>query len=93
MASVCLEVSVGRHACLTFSKQLLHPPFTRNARRISVTVEQKNKRELYGHTHVTSTSSLSLCVCLRDCYHGKVDEWSGSLCRIPQCLLHAAVAC
>ena len=64
MASVCVEVSVGRHACLTFSKQLLHPPFTRNARRISVTVEQKNKRELYGHTHVTSTSSLSLSVCV-----------------------------
>ena len=62
MASVSVEVSVVRHACLAISKQLLHPPLSCNVRRISVTLEQKNKRELYGHTHVTSTSSLSLCV-------------------------------
>ena len=64
MACVSVEVSVVRHACLTISKQLLHPPLSCNVRRISVTLEQKNKRELYGHTHVTSTSSLSLSLCV-----------------------------
>ena len=61
MASVSVEVSVVRHACLTISKQLLHPPLSCNVRRISVTLEQKKQeRTLWSHT--CDLNELSLCV-------------------------------